>query len=96
MTVDGNEENSIAFYSKNLDVVIENATQLLRNFKDAEIYGMRKCFRLIQTFLKRINAAFNFVLNEAHINNLIQAAKHIESLQYMALSTMLLVQIHFK
>jgi hypothetical protein len=95
--VGGKMKNLIEFYSENMANRLHNTTQLLQNFDDAQSRGVAGFIRKkFKKMFKRPITALNFVINEAHIKDLIQAAKHVESSQPMALSTALIVHNNFE
>lgn len=72
--------------------VVGDVQNLLNTFKDTQTQGVEGIIQHIKTVWTKATRALEFVPNEDRIKELIQSAKHIETSQYMALSTVLLVQ----
>ncbi|OAL39689.1 hypothetical protein AYO20_01086 [Fonsecaea nubica] len=92
MTVDGKEVKLVEFFSSNMNIVLEDLKKLINNFTAAQrSTDLGYIRRVIATFRKGRRALSLFV-NEAHIKNLIQAAKNFESSLQLGLSIVLCAQ----
>jgi hypothetical protein len=91
ISVHGKSEKLVDFYTKNVTAVVEDVQTLLRRFGDSENREVAGIVERVKSFFIHANRALNFMLDEKFIKQLLESAKHVETSQFMALSTVLLV-----
>ncbi|RAK99622.1 uncharacterized protein BO80DRAFT_120087 [Aspergillus ibericus CBS 121593] len=100
--VNGRKENLVRFCARSIRLLIsdvEKLTSTLTHYygnKSQKSKATKEILRRIREVFKGARSSSTFVLNRNHINDLIQAAKHIESSLHYALSTILLARNEFK
>jgi hypothetical protein len=89
---DSQEVNLVKFCSDNMNIVLEDLNQLIKNVEEAESTKKLNFIQKLKLRFKRSGRAISIYLNEDHIKNLIQEAKHFESSLQMGLSIALCMQ----
>jgi hypothetical protein len=88
--VGGNEVNVIDHYTENVNELVKDVQQLFQRCQDAQILAKDNLLQRFKAFITRKSNSLRIVCVQEHFDNLIQAAKNIESSQHMALTTVLL------
>lgn len=95
-SINGKSENLVEFYKKNVAVIVEDVQKLLNRFEQYSSQGMKGFLQKLKIFLKQANTVWDLVVDAQAINDMITAAKHVESSQFFALQTALLVHNQYK
>ena len=80
----------IDHYTENVNELVKDVQQLVLRFQDTQSLAMDNLLERFKGFFKRTSVSLDAVGGQEHFENLIQAAKNIESSQHMALTTVLL------
>jgi hypothetical protein len=88
--IDGKEVNVIDHYTENVNELVKDVQQLVQRCQDAQSLAMDNLLQRVKAIFKRTSVSLHIVCGQEHFDNLIQAAKNIESSQHMALTTVLL------
>ncbi|KAL4905661.1 hypothetical protein BDW74DRAFT_178029 [Aspergillus multicolor] len=106
LVVDGKERNIIEFCADSIESLVDtvrNLTKMLKAYYDpqggankATVRMLLRMYSSVKRFFREAPSAMVFVLNQNHINDMIQTAKQIESSLHYAFSTILLARNEIK
>jgi hypothetical protein len=88
--VGGKKVNVIDHYTENVNELVKDVQQLIQRCQDAQVLAKDNLLQRFKAFVTRKSNSLGIVCGQEHFDNLIQAAKNIESSQHMALTTVLL------